>query len=588
MSTMAHRNKKWTWVFLFLGVLITLGVGICIRQFMMKEKPAITVQTEQVNSQRSILSGNWEYLDGVKRINGGLQIQPTRRVIMEQDGTITQKNPPINIAGTYVEDLSGDFTIEATIDLLQSNTATMQLYGTLPIIADEFRIDRESLSIVLTKSELIIKAWDHKSQQPIEVRSFPIKTEPVNKLRIERVNDTCIFYVNGQKVGKIQEHGIFANGKIWFGFDAETAPWLLNDVHIEKKNGGSFIYADGATVKLQKKNTQRLQELASKKRKDFLIGGAMTSGILVEDNEYAQIALNDFGSMTPENEMKMINLQPTRGMYTFAQADGLVHIAKANRLTVHGHTLVFGEANPPWLTALPTNTQADKKAIEQIMREHVKTVVTHYKKDILSWDVINEPLADYDEFKSSQPMREHIWYRAMGESYIITALETAHQANPEAILFINEYGLEADDERWDAMIALLKRLKPQLEKRSIPVNQIGIGFQSHVYERRDKINPSILKKHIKELAALGYITQVSELDVYSGDGDKVQADQYVEVLKACLEETNCVAWRIWIIADRYNYWKNEAGQIQQGKDGLYDTELNPRPARTALERYLTQ
>lgn len=578
--------KKRLWISFLIGV-VGLGIGIGMKQFSDTEKTAVMIQTNQQN-QSNILQGNWKYIDGVERVDAGLKVNPLQRVIVEQDGSVAQTNSPINIAGAHVTDISDGFVINTTIDFLQSNTATIQLYGNLPIIADEFKIDRGSIGITLTKSNLVVKIWKSMSQHPVEVRTFPVKTDQINKLYIEKSHDTYIFVVNGQKVGEVSDHNVFASEKIWFGLDSEDAEWLLRDLRIEKKNGDAVSFADGATVTLQEKNMQSMQKLVLQKRNDFVIGGAMASGALVGDSAFAYVALNDFGSVTPENEMKMVNLQPKRGVYTFAQADGLVHIAKANALTVHGHTLVFGEANPPWLAALPTNTKTEKAVVSKIMQDHIQTVVTHYKNDIFSWDVINEPLADYEEFTLEQPLRAHIWYRAMGESYIITALETAYRANPDAMLFINEYGLEADDERWNAMYALLKRLKPQLEQRGIPVDQVGVGFQSHIYERGDRIDATVLRKHIKQLAELGYKAQISELDVYSADGDTVQADQYVNVLRACLEESNCIAWRVWIIADRYNFWKNDDGHTLQGKDGLYDTSLQPRPARNAIGQYLKQ
>lgn len=580
---------------LIAGILLLAG-GIFMTQSMTQQQPSIHYQTQPIAKSGDLLKGSWQYMPGIVAEKDGLIIQPLDYSIVEQDGTVIQKNPPINLAGTHLEKVKGDFALIASLDLLQSTSATMQFYGNAPIIADEFKIERESLSVSVTKDKLIVKVWNGKTLGPIEVREFPFAASEKPQVKLTREQKRIYFIVNDKPVGEITDPGIFASGNIWFGLDALHKEWKLLSLRAEKIKKGSFVMANGASVQVDDTKMDSLKKLAQNKREGFIVGAAMALGPLTSDHAYAQVALTDFNSMTPENDMKMINLQPKRGVYTFAKADGLVHIAKQNGLSVHGHTLVFGEANPAWFTALPVQTIQEKQTIQNIMTAHIKTVVTHFGNDVASWDVVNEPLADYDEFaaegeprqgrESGQILRQHKWYEAMGESYIVTALETAHKANPEAQLFINEYGLEEDGARWEAMKNLLVRLKPQLEARGIPIQKVGIGFQSHIYEREDRVDANVLRTHIQQLEQLGYKAQISELDVFSGDGDRIQSDQYTEVFKACLEEKNCVAWRTWIISDRYNFWKNDDGQIYSGTDGLYDLAMQPRPARAALGRFL--
>src|SRR4029078_5974044 len=126
-----------------------------------------------------------------------------------------------------------------------------------------------------------------------------------------------------------------------------------------------------------------------------------------------------------------------------------------------------------------------------------------------------EPLAD-DEFDPGSGIifRNHKWYQGMGKDYIPKAFSPASHANPKALFFINEFGLEESGERWDTFYALMVSLKNELEKQGIPIDHIGVGFQSHVYERGDVINKSTLADHIRKLGALGIKTQISEMDVY--------------------------------------------------------------------------
>ncbi len=576
-------NTKYRILLLTAGIILLIA-GIITAQFEKKGSPTVNYQTQSVKNDDNLLRGDWEYMPGVQKNATGLVVQPLDLAIVDQDGSVVQKNPPINFAGTHIENIKGDFSLQAKINLKTSASGTIQLYGNLPIIADEFRIERESLQIAVTKSTIVVKVWDGKTQNPIAVREFKYIPADTVEFTLQKKSNTFVFIVNDKEIGTTNDPGIFKSGKIWFGLDAQDKEWELQDLQFKNN---SFVLANGATLKVARNENETLQELALKKRSNFTLGTAIALGPLVSDPQYAKAALSDFGGMTPENDMKMINLQPKQGVYAFAKADALVQIAEQNNIKVHGHTLVFGEANPLWFNQLPVTTPQEKAVIEDVMKDHIATVVGHFGNKINSWDVVNEPLADYDEFEEGQILRNHKWYQAMGEEYIIEALDVAHTTNPNATLFINEFGLEEDGERWDAFVELLTRLKPQLVERNIPVNQIGVGFQAHVYDREDKIDPTVLKNHMQQLKQLGFISQVSEMDVYSGDGEKAQGDQYAAVLRACLEESNCVAWRTWILSDRYNFWKDDGGSILPGIDGLYATDMLPRAGYKSIKQLLS-
>jgi endo-1,4-beta-xylanase len=571
-------------IFLFVsGVFAYRTAKIEERNVMGIQQTTTIINTNPTD----LLQGQWKFMPGMQKVADGYTITGKEFAIVEQDGKTAQLNPPVNLAGTHLASISGDFTITAQIKAQTATQEVIQLYGRAPIIADEFRVERESMQMIIERGMMTVKIWNGKSQNST-VRAMPYTAADTIDLKIARVGKNIQVSINNKQIGSISDSGLFKSGEIWFGFDGKNGSWLLSQLQIEKKGNGSLTVADASTTQITNHNTTGLQALAVKKRSGFIVGGAMALGPLTTDPTYASVALdkNTFGSMTPENGMKMINLQPQRGVYTFEQADALVQLAKQNGLTVHGHTLVFAEANPPWFTLLPVTTIADKQAIENIMTNHIQTVVSHFKNAINSWDVINEPLADYPEFEAGQTMRNHKWYQAMGESYIIKALDTAHKANPNATLFINEYGLEDDGERWDAFINLLTKLKPQLQAHNIPLDKMGVGFQSHIYEASDRIDPSILQNHIKQLEKLGFKSQISEMDVYSDDGDAVQAQQYKNVFLACINQPNCIAWRTWIISDRYDYWKDDNGNIQTGVDGLFDTNIKARPGYTLTQQLL--
>ena len=207
---------------------------------------------------------------------------------------------------------------------------------------------------------------------------------------------------------------------------------------------------------------------------------------------------------------------------------------------------------------------------------HIRNVAGHYKNDIASWDVVNEPLTDEGK------IRDHLWYKAMGESYIDEAFRAAHDVDPKAKLFINMYGIEAPGPLQDSMISLAKRLLA----RGVPID--GIGIQGHVYERRDTATKSEIEQAIKRFAALGLEVRISENDVYSDDGQKVQAEQYTNYLDACLKQLACRSYTTWGVSDRYNQWKDDDGSIRQGQDFLWDKNMKPTPAVTAIKSILQQ
>jgi endo-1,4-beta-xylanase len=196
----------------------------------------------------------------------------------------------------------------------------------------------------------------------------------------------------------------------------------------------------------------------------------------------------------------------------------------------------------------------------------------HYKGKIASWDVVNEPLADYDEFEDGALYRDHIWYKAMGSDYIATAFKEARKTDPKAQLFINEYGLEEDGDRWDAFLKLVTELK----LAGVPID--GVGFQAHVYDTSDAVNPTVLRKHIQALAKIGLKSRISENDVLNDKGTAWQANQFASTLKACFEEPACVSYTTWGFSDRYDTFKDDDGSIQYGEDLPWDKNVQPTPA----------
>lgn len=172
-----------------------------------------------------------------------------------------------------------------------------------------------------------------------------------------------------------------------------------------------------------------------------------------------------------------------------------------------------------------------------MLTDHVGTVARHYAGRVAEWDVVNEPLSDEDEdYATRAGLRQHLWAKAMGESYIGDAFRAARAADPAAKLYLNDYGLEQDGERWDALLALSSR--------------------------------------------------VSEIDVH-GENATVQARQYEAVLTACLKEPTCSSYTSWGITDRYGSTASDRSYpLEPGDELLWDTRLRPKPAVATLRKVL--
>lgn len=569
------RNKHWM---LIAAILLSVLAGY----WLVQARSQVGFATS--NTKLNLLASGWNYLSGVSPQADGLHVSYLGRAIVQQNGQPGQPNPAVNVYGTHLH-ASGDFALSAQMKNI-SGTASLRLYGSVPIIQDEFRVEPKSLELKLSDSSLVVSSWNGYTHQnlykqlPALTQSYAIKLQPSNTVTILRQGSNMLISLNGQLITTLAKTSL-SGSEVWFGMSAVSSSdnWVLADLSVDATNGVSLV--DTQNVPAYPKSDQALQVLASQKRPGFLVGAAMAMAPAVADPAYDQIAFGgNFGQMTTENVLKWQFIEPQSGIYDFHEADALIAIAKKNGLVIHGHNLVFGEANPQWVQQLPTATAADRQQVKQVMVDHITQTVKHFKGQIASWDVVNEPLADYDTAAGTDGLRQHIWYTAMGESYIGIAFAAAHQADPSAKLYINDFGLEANGDRWTTFLALVTKLKAQ----GVPID--GVGFEAHVYQPGDEIDPTVLKDHIRILAGLGLTARVSEMDVYSDNGTVAQAKQYADVFQACFSEPNCVSWSTWGVTDRYDLYQDDAGRLQSGQDFLWDAQAHPTPAFTQIQQLL--
>lgn len=211
-----------------------------------------------------------------------------------------------------------------------------------------------------------------------------------------------------------------------------------------------------------------------------------------KNDGYTNRADLEFNSITI-GTIKMINIRPTQDKFDFKDTDWWVLHSQTTGKRLHGHVIIQSSL-PDWIK----NFQGDSVAWEHLMKNHIQTIVSRYIGKINAWDVVNEAIGDDGKIK------DNLWRQKLGDGYIERAFIYAHEANPDALLFYNDYGHEFNRARLNAFVTMLNDFK----QRGIPVH--GIGMQMHT---QYTIQESRLKEAIETSAATGLKVHISELDV---------------------------------------------------------------------------
>jgi endo-1,4-beta-xylanase len=354
-----------------------------------------------------------------------------------------------------------------------------------------------------------------------------------------------------------------------------TSTMLLAGPHIAsatfQSSPSKAAAAHGGTTKTD----QPLRVLA--KRNNLLIGNAVDMAALADDTTYRQKVAQEFNSVTPENVMKWEVLEPTRGHYDWTQADELVAFARRNGQQVHGHTLVWHSQLPAWLTDGVADGSISATELRSIVKNHITTVVKHFRGKVASWDVVNEMITD-----DAEPvLRDTIFLQKLGENYIADALRWAHAADPKAKLFLNDYAIDSIGPKSNAYVALAKKLL----KQRAPLD--GMGFQGHLDLQYPL--PIDAPQNLARFEQLGLQTAFTEVDVRFDlpvDNWKTagQVASFNTLLQACLLTKHCVRYTLWGFTDKYSW---VPGFFEgQGSATPLDENFQPKPAYRGLQQVL--
>lgn len=280
--------------------------------------------------------------------------------------------------------------------------------------------------------------------------------------------------------------------------------------------------------------------------------------------------LTGFEQLTPENEMKMERLQPAPGVFRFGQADRVVRFARKYCKRIRGHTLVYGRQLPRWAT--DGRFEGERLGFE--MEWHVRTVVGRYAGRVAEWDVVNEAIGPDGRYTPN------VWFKALGAQYVERAFRAARDADPEALLFYNDNGIELPNHPHTVAVRNMVR---DLRRRGVPID--GVGIQNHV-STTYHASQAELSQTIRGFTDLGVRVAITEMDVtLDSPGGRArnlerQRRVYRAAARACRANPRCTSFSTWGVGDGVSWLGPAAGGL------LFDRGYRRKPAYKAVSRSL--
>jgi endo-1,4-beta-xylanase len=319
--------------------------------------------------------------------------------------------------------------------------------------------------------------------------------------------------------------------------------------------------------------------------------GTAATPLDLSDPTLSQITSGQFSVLTPENEMKWQVVEPTQGNFNWTGADNLVNFAEANGELVRGHTLVWHNQLPNWLTQGAANGTISDSQLRDLLQQHITTEVSRYRGRIWQWDVVNEMLTDSNP---SQINPTDFWISHLGTGIIADAFRWAHAADPHALLCYNDYNIGGEDgsnAKFNAAFAMVKNLLAQ----KVPIS--CVGDQGHL-DLQFGFNPILMTQDLQAYAGLGLKVAITEADVRTfvettdsnqtpteHTANPAGADWYNGMLQSCLAVKACISFTVWGFDDAESW---VPGTFKgEGDADLYDVNLNTKPQYTALQQTLS-
>ena len=295
----------------------------------------------------------------------------------------------------------------------------------------------------------------------------------------------------------------------------------------------------------------------------FTIGVAVNKRNIAEAEQVALIK-KEFNSITAENDMKPISVHPKEGVWHWEGADSVANFCRQNGIKLRGHCLCWHSQFCDWMFYDKKGKMVKKEVFYQRLREHIHAVVNRYKDIVYAWDVVNEAMSDGGRAwpgHQPNPYRESTHYKLCGDEFIAKAFEFAHEADPNAVLFYNDYNA-ADPGKRDRIYNMVKKM----QEAGVPIT--GIGMQGHynIYgPSEEDIDAAITKYselvkhiHITELDLRTNTEQGGQLQFSRGSAapmapymSTLQEDQYARIFRIFRKHKDVIDnVTFWNLSDR--------------------------------------
>lgn len=374
------------------------------------------------------------------------------------------------------------------------------------------------------------------------------------------------------------------NGGIVFvlrlvSYDKMEAPDIPDNPEIQSTMGA--LYDDGIDDKADQTS---LRDYAAKNGKYLGTAISMWKNDLNNANlgETKEVGAQ-FNMLVAENEMKWDALEPSRNSFSYGSADDLARFAQKHEMRLRGHCLAWHSQLPTWVSSDGKKNDKNwtREEALQILKNHIEKVVKHYKGKVAEWDVVNECLDDDQSIVRTDTegytlRKNSVWTQAVGEEFIDSAFVWAHQADPDAVLYLNDYGVEFSNK---AKTAAFFNLAMRLKKSGIPID--GVGIQCH-FSIGD-VDSVYLDNTIRRFAEAGMKCIITELDMgvpsTSAANLEEQARNYRVITDIMLNNDNCPTMVIWGLKDN-NSWRDSSNPL------LYTAGIGKKPAWYAVRSAL--
>lgn len=315
---------------------------------------------------------------------------------------------------------------------------------------------------------------------------------------------------------------------------------------------------------------------------NFYIGTAVGYGsqTFPNNSQYMRTLKREFNAVVAEYTMKWGTIRPDRETFNYRPGDELLDFAENNKMMVRGHTLAWHQSVPAWVE----NGNFPRDEAISLLQDHINKVVGRWKGRIREWDVVNEVIRDDLTGQTGENPRRgnSVWERSIGADWVEIAFRAAAEADPDALLFYNDYGIERKSRKQDAVYALIQ----DLQGKGVKID--GVGFQGH-FVCGNVPSEEELKASLDRFAGLGLRVQFTEVDIriqkpVTADKLEKQAEECKRIIKVALEHPACDAVLFWGVDDGHS-WINSWDK-NYGAPLLFDSWYDRKPAYYAVRDYL--